>query len=115
MNLQHPAAFQPFYDESAVVTGERREAGASSSRPLKLTASCCVIEGGPVDATANAVTPMVEFAFSVLIRRDDWKEPVPPQKGDILTIDNRPVMRCARCHQMDGDWVLDCRSKAAPQ
>ena len=115
MNMNHPTAFAPFYDEKAIFSGERREAGATAKRPMSHRVPCCVLGGSPVDASNTSGTPTVEFSYTVKIRRADWPDHKPPQKGDILTIENRPVMNCLSCLPDGNDWSLDCRSKGALQ
>jgi hypothetical protein len=111
MNLDCPNAFRPFYDEKAIFSGDRREEGAATSRALSLGVPCCVLGGEPVAASTGSGAPVIEYAYTVKIRRADWPDHKPPQRGDMLTIDGRPVMRCLACLPDGNDWSLECHTK----
>jgi len=110
-DLLSDSAFDDFFGEEAIVTGDRLEDGASASRALSLCVPCCVIGGQPVDASIGSGAPVIEYAYTVKIRRADWPDHKPPQRGDMLTIDGRPVMRCLACLPDGNDWSLECHTK----
>ena len=112
MDIRPPRkAFDPFFRELAIVAGDRLETGAAASRALSLTVPCCVLGGQPVDASTGSGAPIIEYSYTVKIRRADWPDHKPPQRGDILTIEGRPVMRCLACLPDGNDWSLECRTK----
>lgn len=111
MNLEHDTAFAPFYDATAIVSGKRRETGASAARDLSHTVPCCVLGGDLVDVSNNAGAPAIERSYTVMLRRADWPDHMPPQPGDALSIDGYPVMRASSVLPASAGWSLSCRSK----
>lgn len=102
-------AFDEFFADIAAVTGVRRE--QNTSRALSLTVACSVREGAAESAATGALAPTYARLFTVLIRRADWPEVLPPQNGDALTVDTFPDMAVKQVIQSGAElWTLTCIS-----
>lgn len=78
-------AFAPFFDTHARLTGTRR-AGAST-RAIDGTFPACVIENGYEDVIGTTGTASTVRTVTVYIPRvgpQAWRDPTPPQRGDIV-------------------------------
>lgn len=111
MNLECPKAFDPFYDATATFTGTRRETGGTAARALKLAVPCCVLGGDQADSIAAAGAPSSEFEYVVMIHKSDWVDHLPPQRGDLVTVDGYPELRVMVSTPDKTDWAVRCRSK----
>lgn len=109
--LDNNAAYDLFYDETAAVGGVRLETGAASTRAALQAVPCCVFGGEMPDPANDAIMPGDDCGFRVWIRKNDWLDHTPPQRGDTLTIEGRPVMRVVNSQFDSTDWILDCRGK----
>lgn len=107
-------AFSDFFDATAAVSGTRREAGAAVPRVLRLTVACSVFDGSSVDPLSQSGAPGCELSWTIILRRADWLDHLPPQKGDTLSVDGYPTLTVARAIPFGADmWSLTCSSKEA--
>lgn len=113
IDFHNAAAFAPIYTDVAIVTGTRRESGASAARDLKLVVPCCVLGGAVVESLSQAAAPTYEREYTVLIRRADWVDHLPPARSDALEVSGYPTLRCASVLPFGDDWSLTCHSKEA--
>jgi hypothetical protein len=113
MHLNPPSgALDPSFRHTAVVSGIRRETGAAASRTLSLRARCCVLGGESVDQSSNAAAPTNMRQYTILLRRTDWPDHLPPQSGDSFLIESYPDMRVQQVNRFSADiWALTCLSK----
>lgn len=112
MDFCHPIAFAPFFDEVAVFGGTRLEADADTTRPIALTVPCCVMGGDKAETSSSfAVTKSIERDYFLVIRKADWVDHLPPQSGDTITVEGRPLMRILDVLPNVDEWHLSCRSK----
>lgn len=109
--LDNEAAYDLFYDEVAAVGGMRLDAGAEEIRKALQSVRCCVLGGELSDPASDAIMPGDSYGARVWIRRRDWLDHTPPQRGDTLTIEGRPVLRVVSVVGCQSDWVLECRGK----
>jgi len=115
MDFDFPAAFTPFFDETAEVSGTRRESGSSISRTTAVYLPCCVLGGESSEANTGANAAPAGSEYVVLVRRRDWPDHLPPQIGDTVKVDGYSDMRIAAAPYLDGTvgWAMPCRSKEA--
>lgn len=112
MELEHPEAFDPFFDETAVVTGKRKDAGAAAARNLKLKVPCCVVGGAKGEVLNGAGSETVGNVFSVIVRRSEWPDRSAPQEGDTVTIEGYSEMGVERVGPLvRGEWRLVCKTR----
>ena len=87
INFDHSPAFEPFFSDTATVTGRRLEQGASVARDLKLSCKCCVLVGDGLEITERATAAGAALNVSIIIQKSDWPDHTPPQKGDVFTVE----------------------------
>lgn len=112
--LSNPSAFADFYDATAIIAGKRRETGASTHRLLSLAVPACVLGCDPVDASNGSIAPVIERSYTILIRRADWPDHLPPQSGDVATIAEYPILLVQSVAPDSEGWTLACISKGGP-
>ena len=115
MDFKFPSAFTPFFTDVAVVTGTRRERGASEARNTAMYLPCCVLGGEASDMPSGANAAPAGHDYVILVRRDKWPDHLPPQIGDTVKVDGYSEMRIAAAPYLDGTvgWAIPCRSKEA--
>lgn len=111
MNLDHPAAFDPFFRDTATFTGERRESGASAARKLRLAVPCCILGGDAADPYNSAGSPSNEHTYTVKVRRAAWPDHLPPQRGDTITISGYDTLKAVSVQPIKTDWMIQCQTR----
>lgn len=110
--FEHPAAFADFYDTPAVITGTRRDGGVV--RTVRQTPACCVFGGAPADQRADATAPASQTLYTVHFLRSAWRDAMPPQLGDAVTIEGYPPLLVASAPTANRDaYALMCKSTEA--
>jgi hypothetical protein len=100
-----------FFDRTAAVSGTRREGGGP--RPFSLSAPCCVLGGDVANPHDAASGPTSQRLYTLVFRRADWPDHLPPRTGDTVRIDGHPDMRINFVQPFaHREWVCDCRSVA---
>jgi hypothetical protein len=98
------------FDAAAIVTGTRREGAAA--RAAAVTVPCCLLGGDVADPFGDASGPTSQRLYTLVIRRADWPDHLPPRAGDAVRVDGHPGMRITNVQPFGGrEWVCDCRSE----
>jgi len=115
MDFDFPSAFTPFFDETAEVSGTRRERGASEARNTAMALPCCVLGGEASDMPSGANAAPAGHDYVILVRRGDWPDLFFHETGDTEKVDGYSEMRIAAAPYLDGTvgWAIPCRSKEA--
>ena len=111
IDFENSSAFTPFHTETAIVSGKRRENGAT--RDLGFACCCCLLVGELADTSDHSFGSKSSFESSIDVMKSNWPDHLPPQKGDVFefvgrgsaTVSKRPV-------ESSGFYVINCLFKS---
>lgn len=111
MNLEHPAAFDPFLDQPVKVHAERRIGGVVQVFDFDMNAD--VRPGASPGAASIGQARFVGDMFTVTFKSQDWQGDGKPDVGDTFTHEIYGVMY-SQGVQRDGlFWQVSCVARQA--